>query len=336
MKKKTILTGMLTLAIAGTTLLSGCGINEDATLVDINNGEDSIALGYGNFVARYTQSMYDMTYLSYMGTDMWTEEKDDTTLEDNVKESVMEAMEEDYLLQKHADDYDIALTDEEKTSIDEAAKKFMEKNSADTLEAMTATEDIVRQYLTNQTYASKVAAAIKESAEVTVTEEEAAQRTFTYAYFGSVTYTDANGNTGYYTDDQKKELKEKAEALTTSADFEKDAEAAGATVQTHSYGADEDTMDEAVIAAADALEEGQISSVVTVDNDGYYVIRLDSAYDEKATADKKESLEDEKRSDYLESVLDGWKDDTTWSVDDKQWDKVKFDTFFQNVTKAEE
>ena len=95
-------------------------------------------------------------------------------------------------------------------------------------------------------------------------------------------------------------------------------------------------MDEAVIAAADGLEEGQISSVVTVDNDGYYVIRLDSAYDEKATADKKESLEDEKRSDYLESVLDGWKDDTTWSVDDKQWDKVKFDTFFQNVTTAEE
>ena len=124
--------------------------------------------------------------------------------------------------------------------------------------------------------------------------------------------------------------------MTTSADFETDAEAAGATVQTHSYGADEDTMDEAVIAAADALEGGQISSVVTVDNDGYYVIRLDSAYDEKATADKKESLEDEKCSDYLESVLDGWKDDTTWSVDDKQWDKVKFDTFFQNVTKAEE
>ena len=235
MKKRNILVAAMTLTLAGATLLSGCGLNADATLVNINKGEDSISLGYGNFVARYTQSLYDATYLQYMGTDMWTKEDDGTTLEDNVKKNVMKSMKEDYLLEQHASDYDVTLSDDEKKSIKKAAKSFIKNNSEDTLDAMTATEEIVEKYLTNQTIASKVSEAIKESADVTVTEEEAAQRTITYAYFGSVTYKDSSGNTGYYTDDQKKELKAKAEALTTSTDLETDGEAAGATIKTASY-----------------------------------------------------------------------------------------------------
>ena len=170
---------------------------------------------------------------------------------------------------------------------------------------------------------------------MTVTEEEAAQRTITYAYFGSVTYKNSSGNTGYYTDDQKKELKAKAEALTTSTDLETDGEAAGATIKTASYGKDDTSLDEAVIAAADALSEGQISSVVDVGNDGYYVIRLASAYDEEATQKAMTTLEEKKRSDYLESVLKGWKKEITWTTDKKQWKKVQFDTFFEKVTAAD-
>lgn len=335
MKKRNILVAAMTLTLAGATLLSGCGLNADATLVHINKGEDSISLGYGNFVARYTQSLYDATYLQYMGTAMWTKEEDGTTLEDNVKKNVMKSMKEDYLLEQHASDYDVTLSDDEKKSIKKAAKAFIKNNSEDTLDAMTATEEIVEKYLTNQTIASKVSEAIKESADVTVTEEEAAQRTITYAYFGSVTYKDSSGNTGYYTDDQKKELKAKAEALTTSTDLETDGEAAGATIKTASYGKNDTSLDEAVIAAADALSEGQISSVVDVGNDGYYVIRLDSAYDEEATQKAMTTLEEEKRSDYLESVLKGWKKEITWTTDKKQWKKVQFDTFFEKVTAAD-
>lgn len=91
----------------------------------------------------------------------------------------------------------------------------------------------------------------------------------------------------------------------------------------------------AVIAAADALSEGQISSVVDVGNDGYYVIRLDSAYDEEATQKAMTTLEEKKRSDYLESVLKGWKKEITWTTDKKQWKKVQFDTFFEKVTAAD-
>ena len=39
MKKRNILVAAMTLTLAGATLLSGCGLNADATLVNINKGE---------------------------------------------------------------------------------------------------------------------------------------------------------------------------------------------------------------------------------------------------------------------------------------------------------
>ena len=42
-------------------------------------------------------------------------------------------------------------------------------------------------------------------------------------------------------------------------------------------------MDASVITAADALKEGEISSMISVDGKGYYVIRLDSEFDRDAT-----------------------------------------------------
>ncbi len=332
MKRRNLLVAGMCMLLGLSTLFSGCGINEDATLVNINSGEDSISLGYGNFVARYTQSLYDKTYLQYMGTEMWTTEQDGETMEEAIKDQVITSIEEDYLLVAHAADYDVALTDEEKESITEAAKTFIANNDEDTLTAMTATQDIVEEYMTNQAIAAKVEEAIKAAAEVTVTEEEAAQRAITYAYIGSVSYTDDSGNTVAYTDEQKEELLANAKTLATSTDLETDAETLGATVKTATYGEDEDTLDEAVVAAADALSEGQISDVVEVEDDGYYVIRLDSAFDEDATQEKMTSLEEEKREEALEDILDGWKEDITWDLDKKQWSKVKFDTLFENFT----
>jgi hypothetical protein len=335
MKKKalgTILAGVLVCS----TLFSGCGkVNPEATLVTINSGEATISLGYGNFVARYTQSLYDSAYGTYYGTSLWTQEEDGETFEDSVKDNLLDSMEEEYLLNLHAEDYGVALTDEETEAIAAAAAQFMTDNTEETLETLTATEDIVTQYLTQTTIAQKVEDAIKEETEITVTEADAAQRTFTYAYINSVGYTDSDGNTVYYTDDEQDALEATAETLTTSADFETDAEAAGATVNTHSYGSSEDeddTLDVSILEAADALQEGEISPVVKVDGDGFYIVRLDSAYDEEATATELESMEEEQRSDHLTEVLDGWKEETDWDVDEKQWAKVKFETFFTIVT----
>lgn len=334
MKRKAI-QSILAITLLG-TLFGGCGINKQATLVDINKGQDSISLGYANFVARQTQSMYDGMYLAYMGDEMWSQTQDGDTMENMVKDNVLTSLEESYLLQKHAEDYGVKLTDKEKKAISKAAKQFIEDNDNETIEEMGATQEYVEQYLTEQTYVKKMESAIKEKAEVSVSEEEALQKAISYVKFSVADTTDEDGNTVELTSEEKKALKQQAQLLSKAEDFEEEAKNLGVDVETVTYGQDS-TLNEKVIQAAEILTtEGEVSSVVGVKDDGYYVIRMDSLRDEDATAEKKESLEEQQREECYQKVLDGWKEDITWSVDEKQWKKVKFDTLFEVADTEEE
>lgn len=207
-------------------LLTGCGSNvdSDAALVTINDGEDTISYGYGYFYARYMQAMFDSLYLSYMGDQMWSQTQGEQTMEELTKDDAMDSMEEEYILRQHAKEYDVKITDDEEKEITKAAKTFMEENSEKALKELGATQEIVEEYLRNQTYKTKVTAAIKESAGITeIPVEEGSE-------------------------DEERPLEE---------------------------------------------------------------------------------LLEEKETEHYNSVMDGWKKDIKWKVDEKLWDTVKFDTLFK-------
>jgi len=321
-------------ALAAATLFTGCGsLNPDATLVTINTGDgtkDTISLGYGNFVARYQQSMYDQYLLSYYGESMWTTDMSGTgsTFEDDTKESVLEEMEEQYLAKIHAADYEITLSEEQNTAIAEAAAKFIADNSKETLEELGATEEYVKEYLEYRTYYSLVSEAVKEASDADITDEACWMRTFSYVSFDTSGTTDEEGNPVELTEDEITDMKAQAKQLSTSEDFDATVEELGLTAQTYSYlkGEEEDTgMDMSIIEAAEALGEGEISDVIEVDGVGFYVIRIDSDHDEEASQTKRESLQTEA----FDSLMETWKSAITWKVSDKAWSKVKFDALFQ-------
>lgn len=331
MKRAKKIAAILLTACVGAAALAGCGkIDPDAVAVDINDGEDSISLGYANFVAKYTQAAYDLNYGSYMGTDMWEQDLYGTgnTLEEDVKSDVMDGLKQQYLLRLHAGEYGISLTDEETAAIKEAADQFMKDNTETAVDQMGATSEYVRKMLTDQLYAERVSEAIRAQAQVTVTEDEARMRTFTYAYFSTKDTTDDEGNTKALTDEEKQNLKDMAQLLTEDNNFNLGADSTGATVDTYSYNQGDDGMAEEVLSAADALSEGQISSVIEVEDEGYYVLRLDSAYDEEKTQEKMESLEEERKAEYLEDLLSQWEEEISWKINEDQWKKVVFDVPF--------
>ena len=81
-------------ALSAAVLLTGCGqINANETLVTIKNGDttDTISLGYGNFAARYQQSMYDQYLIGYYGEGMWKQDMSGSgsTLQDDTKDGVL-------------------------------------------------------------------------------------------------------------------------------------------------------------------------------------------------------------------------------------------------------
>ncbi len=353
-------TKLMALGLTGAILFTGCGkINTSATLVTITNGDktETISLGYGNFVARYNQALYDMYYGSYMGADMWTEDLSGSgsTMEDDTKKSVLEEMETWYVSTQHAGDYDVSVSSEDETAISEAVKAFMAANSGAAIEQLGATEEYVTKLLTDRTYAMRVQEAIEKDAEgeVEVTDKEAKQSTFSYLFFdkgeddnpASVTadaVTDAiedieNGESKKE-DDEAAQAKTKADVAADAANFDEAAALSDVEPETYSYTtaadpAEDGGMDEAVIKAAKKLSEGEMSSVIETD-DGYYVIRLDKKYDKEATESKRESLKSEKINDYYQDIIDGWKEEITWTVDEKAWAKVEFNERFSNGAPA--
>ena len=163
MKKKMLCLGMV--LVLGMMILSGCKIrNYSSKLIDINNGEDGITLGYANFVFKYNQARYDTQYGDSYGAKLWTEDMTGMgqTFADQVKDNIVETLETQYVIKKHADEYKVEITDEDKTKIDDTTKKFMEENSSSTLNAMGADEDVVKQMLTDMVYVFKMEKAITD------------------------------------------------------------------------------------------------------------------------------------------------------------------------------
>ncbi len=350
-------TRLMAVVLAGSMLFTGCGkINSSASLVSITNGDktETVTLGYGNFVARYNQALYDMYYGSYMGEDMWTQDTSGSgsTMQEETKESIMDEMETWYVSTLHAGEYGVSLSDDEKAKIAEAAKAFIDSNSEAAIKQMGATEEYVSKLLTDRTYAIKVRDVLEKEAEgkVEVTDDEAKQSTFSYVMFEKDSADSASevadvieaavSEDGGSNEDADAEARTQAEAVAASTSLEDAASLSGVEVQTYSYTtsadpAEDSYMDEAVIKAAASLSEGQMSDVIEAE-DGFYVIRLDQKYDKEATETKKESLKSEKISDYCDEIIDGWKDGITWTVNEKNWAKVEFAERFSNGAPAEE
>ena len=330
---------------AAALVLGGCGngtIDNSATLVNVNKGEDTISLGYGNFVAHFTQAEYDSYYVDMYGAgNYWASPTDESaenseTVEDSVKSDVMEDIQTGYLSRVHAPDYKVELSDEQTKDIEKAVGKFFEDNSDEAVAAMGATEEYVTQYLTDQTYVVLVSDAVKEEGAGTIKDEDVVQTSYSYVHLYRDESTDNPEETR--TDE---ELEAAAKAISEASDFEAAAKEQNAEISDDVFtkamsakdAAEEFRMPVEVIKAVKKLKkEGDVSGVIKVEDDGFYVVRLDELEDEEETEVERE----DKIDIYYEDMLNGWISDTDWSVDEKQWDKVRFNVLLAEPSSDEE
>ncbi len=346
MKFKKIAAMLLAAAMLTSFTVTGCGsskVNAQAVAATLDGKE--ISMGVANFMAQYQAAQTDLYFLSYYGEDMWNSDSGDgTTMTDSVKDSVMENIRECYLMDAHAADYQIEVTEEEKTAITQAASKFLADNSAEAVNKMGATQEIVEEMLRLNKIQSKMRAAIQEEIDTNVSDEECAQKTFSYVRFDKTTASDtATDDTTADSAEAGKDNKETAEQFLENAgdDMEQAAKDKEYTIQTCSYGAgdlneDDNTtsMDIEVLKAADKLKEGKLSDTVIETNNGYYVIRMDSTDDKEAAKTKKESILTQRRNDKYSETVESYKESSDWKINENEWKKVNFDELY--TAKAEE
>lgn len=316
-------------------LLCGCGSKvsaEDtvATLTPTASG-DAITITYGeaNFFSQYMQIYYDAMYSSFYGTGFWNISVDasgEATMADEMRSQFLDEVEQMVILNAHAADYNIALSEEDETKISEAAAQFMEDNDAKTLELLGATQEIVENYLRMLTVENRMQQAIYAEADVTIDEADALTRTFSYVTI-SKTATDASGNAIDYSDaaeslgEMMQEINgQDAEAFSTLATQQ------GYAASTYSYAANDVGMEAEVIEAADGLDENDITMIET--DNAYYILHLDSAYDEAATEATREQLIADAQQAYFTEVYNNYLAGYEIEVNEDVLAQISFDAYY--------
>ena len=325
---------------------SGCGKLDGTQTVATVDGE-KVTLGLANYIVRDQQaqmeSYYQMMAQSY-GMDMstmqiWDEKTEDgKTIGESTKDDAMETIHTLYAMKSHADEYDVTISEEEKSKIDEAAKSFMEANSAETLEKLAVSEGDIVTYLELLTYRQKLHDPMVADVDQEVSEKEPNQSPVSVVKISTAgTEKDDEGNTIELTEEEKKAKKEQAQQLLDKlkasenvAEADMDAMAQEIDENLYAYtpsfttaGSENDTLEQSVINAVANLEDGQLVQEVVEGVDAYYVVRLDKKLDEEATANKKESIISEREQEQYDELVEDWTKDSKLKVEKNVWKKVE-------------
>lgn len=338
--------------------LAGCG-KLDGTKTVATVDSETVTLGLASYMIRdqqaQTQNYYNMLAQSY-GMDMsggiWDEEGDDgKTYGESSKDDVLENIRQLYAIRAHAKEYDITITDEEKTKIQEAAKTFMESNDEETLEALAVSQSDIETYLELYTYREKMHDPMVADVDREVSDEEANQTKITFVKVSTAgTEKDDDGNVIDLTDEEKAEKKSLAEDVKTKVEAsdniaeadmdalakEADESLSAAERDFTTAGEEDETLDQKVRDAALALEDGRLAPEVVEAEDGYYVVRLDLKFDEEGTKNKKDTIISEREQEAYDALKKEWTEAAELKVEKSVWKKVKVTDKQPYIYKTEE
>ncbi len=324
--------------------LTGCGVGSklDKNAVVATVGEEKINLGVANFYARYQQVQVESSYaqmLGMAGEDLWAQElTEGETYEDTIKDGVLKGLEQMYILKSHMADYSVEITEEEQAKIDKAAFEFVDKNNLEAKEMTTADEKVVGEMLTLLTIQKKMTDAMTADVSTEVSDEEAAQKKMQYVSF-SYSKTAEDGSSATMTEEEKAAVKASAQAFADGAgaaeDFAAYATEQGYEATDKTFDAEDTSPSTEMIAAVNALSEGQTSGVIESEN-GCYVAKLVSALDREATDAEKQSIINQRKNDRFTEIYEGWQKAAKVEVDEKVWEKVDFVSQGVTMKEAEE
>ncbi len=280
-------------------------------------------------------------YEATFGEQIWTTSAGNTTIEDAFKETVLAKVTRIKVLNLMAKEEKISLSGDEKKSLKKAAKAYMKTLSKNEKAELGADENLVYQMYSEYALAEKVYNSIVDEVNFEISDDDA--RSITVEQIFIKTYhEDTHGRLTDYSDAAKAEAKERALAIREKAVTESDFESLCALYNeedesTHTYRRGE--MPETYENVAFALEEGEISYVITTD-DGYYIVKCISTYERKATNENKEAIINEAKRKAFEEKYNEFLPNVIANINEKEWENIKIihnsemktDSFFDIYT----
>ena len=316
-------------------LCAGCNRSEESSGTPAAKlGTETITLEEAVFYTRMLQEQWEISYYDSYGADMWQAKPEfgegtGETMEEVLKENVMDILTEIHLLCAHAEDYGAELTKEERKTLEARAEAFMKDNTPAVLEAAGATEETVEQFLTYNEQASKTAEFLKEEYEPEIDEAEVRVGKLTYCLFATTGTFDAEGNQTPFTEDELLKVRSDADKFVLRVRELGDITAAGAeishtVIDVYFNDKTDGGAHELVALAAREMETGEVSGIIET-QEGYYIVQKTAEYDEEASKERMEEMKYLAREDYCAELIEEWKKETPLEILDAVWSAVRVD-----------
>lgn len=314
----------------GIGALVACSRNEGVTRVVFTTGpgKDEI-FRIGDEICNKAEIMVYLTntqnqYENVYGEEIWQTSLDGVSLEENVKETVLEKAAQIKTMYLLAKEKDIALEDEEKEQVKKAASEYFQSLNETEVELMGVTQETIEELYTEYAMANKVYQYIIQDINPEISDDEA--RIITVQHILIRTYMkDGSGNRVDFSEEQKKEAYEKiSEVRTLATDGEQDfAELASRYSEdvNISYSFGKGDMDEAFEAAAFELETGEISEIVESES-GYHIIKCLNTFNREETDNNKLNILEERRGEAFGQEYDKFVEGLARRLNQSLWNEV--------------
>ena len=275
---------------------SGCGMGQVFKIGSMSCSEKEAKTYLMNY-----KNLYGIVY----GTDLWDGDFDTASMEESLKDAVMERLTTIYALNLYAKEQEISLEDQEKDAASAAAKEYYESLSKEEKSYCKASRKDLQNMYERYVLARKVYAQLMGSVDDEVSEDEARVM---------------DANVIFVTDEARAA---EVEQQLTAGNFETLAQTYNEKDQTAvSFGRGE--YPQQVEAAAFILENEQISGKIQTD-DGYYFIQCVNKYNETLSNENKARIVETRKLQALEDIMTSLEENVYSEINLGLWEKISLD-----------
>ncbi len=329
-KKAVVLIALLCICIG---MFAGCG-KENAntnTKVVLTTGFDrdevfridSVSCNRAELMVYLTNTQNQ--YENVFGQEIWEQNFDGVTLEENIKETVLARIARIKAMTLLANQQEITLDEEEIQLANEAAKEYFNSLNDREIELLDVSLDEISTMYQEYALANKVYNYIIRDINPEISDDEA--RTITVEHILICSYTvDVQGNRVPMSEQEREAAYERAvevyERLAAGEDFVSLMELYNEdSVNTYSIRHGE--MEQAFENAAFSLDSGAISEIVETSY-GYEIIRCVSTFDREQTDLNKLVIVQERREEVFEAQYEAFVATLTKQLNESVWNEITF------------
>lgn len=303
--------GLVGTVLALTMMVSGCQVgNHDIVVMNTLSNKQVFQIG-GEECSLKEAEVYLCNYSNLYGTaytiDLWQHDFGENSLEDYVKDITLEELTRVYCMDLLAESQQVALNDEEKKLVSDAAEEYYGSLTKKEISYMEVQKADIEEYYGHYALAQKLYNSLTNGVNEEVSDDEARVMEIMQIYVS----------------DESKALEVKSK-LESGDDFASVASNYN-ELSAVSVSVSRDDLPEEVEEVAFQLDDNEVSGMISASN-GYYFIKCLNKYDVEQTEENKSNIVEKREKEAFDDVYHAFVSNLDSRLNENLWDNLELGT----------